>query len=160
MITAVEPRIRPIRRSDAAGLAAIDAIHTGRKKLRWWEDVVRRHCTGTRGEGAGKRAGFVAVEGPKERVVGFILAQVRQFEFGSEPCGWIFAVGVHPDRLRTCIASALFAQVRSKLAESGVKLLRTMVRKDDVPVLTFFRSRGFVAGTYVELELSLEESRP
>jgi hypothetical protein len=32
-----------------------------------------------------------------------------------------------------------------------------MVRRDVVPVLSFFRANGFAAGTFVQLELDLEE---
>jgi len=32
--------------------------------------------------------------------------------------------------------------------------VRTMVRRNNVPVLTFFRTNGFAAGPYVQLELT------
>jgi ribosomal protein S18 acetylase RimI-like enzyme len=148
MKTAAEVRLRPVRASDAPALAAIDRAHAGRGTRAWWEQVVARHV-----HGGGGRVGLVAVA--ERHVVGYVLGQVREFEFGSEPCGWIFAVGVHPDRLRAGVASRLFAGARERFAELGVGLVRTMVRRDDVPVLTFFRNQGFVAGPYVELELAL-----
>lgn len=148
MRTVTDLVLRPVRAADAPALAAIDRAHTGRAKRAWWEQVVARHVRG----GAG-RAGLVAVADGK--VVGYVLGQVREFEFGSGPCGWIFAIGVHPDWLRAGVASRLFAGARARFAELGVSLVRTMVRRDDVPVLTFFRNQGFVAGPYVELELAL-----
>jgi hypothetical protein len=36
-----------------------------------------------------------------------------------------------------------------------VARVRTMVRRADVPVLSFFRSNGFFAGSFVQLELDL-----
>jgi ribosomal protein S18 acetylase RimI-like enzyme len=149
--TAAALQLRAVRASDAAALAAIHAAHTGRSRRAWWEQVVARH-------GGGGRVGLVAVEG--RRVVGYVFGQVREFEFGSDPCGWIFAVGVHPDRLRTGVASRLFEGARARFAELGVTLVRTMVRRDDVPVLTFFRNQGFVSGPYVELELALPGAGP
>ena len=148
MKTAADVQLRLVRASDATALAAIDRAHTGHGKPAWWEQVVARHVRG----GAG-RAGLVAVADGK--VVGYVLGQVREFEFGSGPCGWIFAIGVHPDWLRAGVAGRLFAGARARFAELGVDLVRTMVRRDDVPVLTFFRNQGFVAGPYVELELAL-----
>jgi hypothetical protein len=38
---------------------------------------------------------------------------------------------------------------------SGITTIRTMVRRNDVPVLTFFRTNGFAGGPYVQLELTL-----
>jgi len=144
-------RIRNVRKADAAAITAIDAAHTGESKAGWWEEVLRRHA---RRSGAPDRVGLAAVD-PEGEVAGYLLGQVRAFEFGSEPCGWIFAVGVHPDRLRSGVATALFREARERFAARGVRLVRTMVRKDDVPVLTFFRGRGFAGGPYVELELEL-----
>lgn len=146
--------IRDVELADAAAIVGIDTAHTGGEKPGWWEDLLARH---TRRAGASKRVGLVAVY--EERgVVGYLLGQVRAFEFGSEPCGWIFAVGVHPEQLRAGVASALFDTARARFARKGIRVLRTMVRRDDVPVLTFFRSRGFGGGPYVELELTLEEA--
>lgn len=154
MTTATRVEIRPLRAGDATAIAAIDARHTGTTKRRFWRDVVQRHL---RAKGK-RRVGLVAVDS-RERVVGYALAQVRAFEFGSDECGWLYAVGVHPDHLRSGIARTLFLETRRRLAESGVSVVRTMVRRDDVPVLTFFRSQGFVGGPYVELELDLSEGR-
>jgi len=151
-------RIRAIRSGDAAAIAAIDAAHTGVLKRRWWRDVVARHAgSGRAGEA---RVGLVAVEGPKGTVVGYAMGRVRSFEFGSEPCGWIVALGVHPRMLRGGIAGRLFDEACRRFARHGINLVRTMVRRDDVGVLTFFRNQGFVAGPYVELELSIPETTP
>jgi predicted N-acetyltransferase YhbS len=156
--TSAAPRIRAIRSGDAAAIAAIDAAHTGVLKKRWWRDVVARHAGS--GRPGGPRVGLVAVDGPKGAVVGYVMARVRSFEFGSEPCGWIVALGVHPRMLREGIAARLFEEACRRFARQGIGLVRTMVRRDDVGVLTFFRNQGFVAGPYVELELSIPETTP
>jgi len=150
--------VRPIRKDDVAAITRIDALHTGSAKRKWWDDVVARHAK-TPAKG-GLRVGLVAVEGPSKKVVGFLFGQVRAFEFGSPPCGWIFAVGVHPDASRRGIAGRLLEEAKARFKAAGVPLVRTMVRNDDVPVLTFFRSHGFAAGPFVELELSLPEASP
>jgi predicted N-acetyltransferase YhbS len=149
-------RIRAVRAGDAAAIAAIDAMHTGAMKRRYWRDVVARHAGSGRSGGA--RVGLVAVEGAKGTVVGYAMGRVRSFEFGSEPCAWIVALGVHPKLLRGGIASLLFEEACRRFARHGINLVRTMVRRDDVGVLTFFRNQGFVAGPYVELELSIPET--
>jgi ribosomal protein S18 acetylase RimI-like enzyme len=62
--------------------------------------------------------------------------------------------------LREGIAARLFEEACRRFARQGIGLVRTMVRRDDVGVLTFFRNQGFVAGPYVELELSIPEATP
>lgn len=154
MTTTTAAAIRPLKRDDAPTLAAIDAAHTGIDKAEWWRDTVARHLKRSPGS---RRVGLVAeVDG---EVVGYLLGQVREFEFGSEPCGWIFAVGVRDDHLRRGVARALLDESRARFSEAGVRLLRTMTRKDDVPTLTFFRSAGFEAGPYVELELPIGDDQ-
>ncbi len=156
MTARTAPAIRQLVRGDAAAITAIDAAHTGKAKRRFWEEVVARHA----GAHASRRVGLVATDGRGGRVVGYLLAQVRAFEFGSEECGWIYAVGVRPDYLRTGVARGLLDAAVARLAALGITIVRTMVRRDDVPVLTFFRSSGFAAGPYVEMELHLEEESP
>jgi ribosomal protein S18 acetylase RimI-like enzyme len=93
----------------------------------------------------------------EDRLVGFLFGEVRAFEFGSEPCGWIFAVGVEGGHQRAGIASALLAEACRRFHTAGIGKVRTMVRRADVPVLAFFRAHGFAAGEFTQLELELPE---
>jgi GNAT superfamily N-acetyltransferase len=146
--------VRSVQPADASGIAAIDQSHGGVSGIDWWTEVTRRH---TRKDGRPTaRVGLVAVErAMDDEVVGYLLGQVRAFEFGSEACGWIYAVGVHKKALRQSIASQLFEEARRRFSDLGVQLVRTMVKRDDVAVLSFFRSQGFFAGPYVEMESPL-----
>jgi GNAT superfamily N-acetyltransferase len=130
----------------------IDEQHTGKRKRDYWEDVFQRFLAPRSGR---DRVGLIAEDG--ERTIGYLLGEVRAFEFGSEPCGWIFGVGVDPDRLRTGVAGLLLDQARQQFREAGVATVRTMVRRNDVPVLSFFRAHEFVGGSFAQLESSLEE---
>jgi len=143
-------RIRALSRADLAGVTRIDAHHTGARKPAYWRRVLA--------EFLGRRAGHVRVGLAAEaegRLAGYLLGEVRAFEFGSGPCGWIFAVGVDPARLRLGVASALLAEACRAFRAAGVSQVRTMVRRNDVPVLAFFRSSGFSGGSYVQLELDV-----
>ena len=148
----VDNKVRRIKRRDAAAIAAIDALHTGELKSQWWQEVIARH---TRRGATPHRVGLVALDSKDGEVIGYVLGQVRAFEFGSEPCGWIYSVGVHPDHLRSGAATKLFLAAKESFQENGVGLIRTMVRRDNVAVLTFFRNQGFALGPYSELELAL-----
>jgi ribosomal protein S18 acetylase RimI-like enzyme len=60
--------------------------------------------------------------------------------------------------LRGGIASSLLAEACREFARDGITRVRTMVRRNDIPVLSFFRSNGFVGGSFVQLELDLGET--
>lgn len=141
-------RIRPLVRRDLADVVRIDAIHTGAEQRPYWNRLFREFLAPE----PGRQRVALAAETAGE-VVGFLLADVRAFEFGSEPCGWILEVGVDPGQARQGLASSLLAEAVRRLRAAGVSTVRTMVRRNNVPVLTFFRTNGFAGGPYVQLEL-------
>jgi len=145
-------RVRDLRSDDLADVIRIDLLHTGERKPDYWEPVLRGFLAPDRRR---LRVGLAAVDG--EAMVGYLLGEVRAFEFGSEPCGWVFGVGVDPRLLRGGVASLLLAEGCRRFRRAGVRRVRTMVRRNNVPVLAFFRSNGFEAGTFAQLELGLEE---
>jgi ribosomal protein S18 acetylase RimI-like enzyme len=141
-------RIRPLVRRDLADVVRIDAIHTGAEQRVYWTRFFRQFLA----PASGRQRVALAAE-VNGAVAGFLLADVRTFEFGSEPCGWILEVGVDPGRARHGIGSSLLVEAVRRLRASGVSTVRTMVRRNNVPVLTFFRTNGFAGGPYVQLEL-------
>ncbi len=140
--------IRPARTEDAQAIADIDAMHTGAHKVAHWEALITQ-CHDARG------SALVATE--EGRAVGYVLGEVRAWEFGSPPSGWIYAIGVHPQEQGAGIGAQLFDAACAALQRVHPKLtaIRTMVRRDDVALLRYFRSVGFTAGPFVELEVSL-----
>jgi GNAT superfamily N-acetyltransferase len=150
--SATTARIRPLVRRDLARVVRIDAIHTGAPQRSYWLRVFREFLA----PAAGRNRIALAAEIDRD-VAGFLLADVRAFEFGSETCGWILEVGVDPKHARLGIASALLMQAVARLRALGVSTVRTMVRRNDVPLLTFFRTNGFAGGPYVQLELVGDE---
>ena len=143
-----ETQVRRLCSDDLAGVVALDALLTGDAKDEYWEQVFERFL---RDPGC---IGLAATNG--ERLLGYLFGELRAFEFGSDACGWIFAVGVHQDAARSGVASALLDEACSLFRELGVDAVRTMVPRTDVSFLSFFRSNGFVGGPFVQLELSLE----
>jgi ribosomal protein S18 acetylase RimI-like enzyme len=142
--------VRELRPGDLPAVIRLHARHAGERKPVYWSGLFREFVTRRRGQ---SRVGLAADDGD---LAGYLLGEVRAFEFGSEPCGWIFAVGVLPDRLRCGIASALLGEAVDRFRAAGVARVRTMVRRSEVPVLSFFRSNGFAAGSFVQLERDLE----
>ena len=145
-------RVRPLAPADYKAVVRLDALHTGRRKPKYWQDVFEAQLGGDRRAG---RVGLAAEEGGD--LVGYLLGEVRAFEFGSEPCGWVFAVGVDPERQHQGIATCLLAEACRIFRAAGVVRVRTMVRRSDVPVMAFFRANRFVGGSFVQLELDLAE---
>lgn len=144
---AEETRVRDLTRRDLAAVVRIDALHTSLAKRRYWrgvfDDFLKRPV-------AARRVGVGAeVRGT---LAGYLFGEVRAFEFGSPPCGWVFAVGVDPRFLRRGVASALLGEACRRFGRFKVDRVRTMVRRTDVPVLSFFRASGFVGGPFVQLE--------
>jgi ribosomal protein S18 acetylase RimI-like enzyme len=144
--------IRAIAPRDLARVVNLDALHTGESKPEYWKQVFHDFLA-KRTDRA--RVGLVAEQ--DGTLAGFMLADVRAFEFGSEPCGWILEVGVNPAFARRGVGSRLLAEVCQRLRAAGVTTIRTMVRRNDLPVLTFFRTNGFAGGPYVQLELALTD---
>jgi ribosomal protein S18 acetylase RimI-like enzyme len=147
-------RIRSLAKKDLDEVVRIDALHTGEAKREYWQERLRGFLTAGKG-----RVGLAAEEkGPDgARLAGYVLGEIRAFEFGSMKCGWIFAVGVDPENLRNGVASCLLEEACRRFGAEGVGTIRTMVGRNDVPVLSFFRSRGFVGGPFVQLEHLIED---
>ena len=143
--------IRPVRRGDLDRVIAIDATVTGREKRRYWLSVYKRYSA------AGEAGRLFLVADAGGRVCGFIIGEVRDWEFGSPPCGWVFAIDVEPEsRLRgsgTRLLNALCASFR----RAGVTKLRTMLARDNTLILSFFRSQGMMTGPYIPLEMDLPD---
>jgi GNAT superfamily N-acetyltransferase len=93
-----------------------------------------------------------------QRVVGFVIGEVRDWEFGSPPCGWVFAIDVDPTARLAGIGTALLAAVRERFEQVGVRVLRTMLASDNVLLMSFFRSQGLTAGRLIPLEIEIGAS--
>ncbi len=142
--------VRPLEADDLEHVVALDTVLTGVAKPDYWDGVFRDFLRDD------ERIGLVLIgEGGLE---GYLFGEVRAFEFGSEECGWILALGVRPETTRRGRASALLEEVKRRFRELGVSALRTMVMRTDVPFLSLFRRHGFVGGPFVQLELNIEET--
>jgi GNAT superfamily N-acetyltransferase len=88
-------------------------------------------------------------------VIGFVIGEVRDWEFGSPPCGWVFAIDVDPRARQKGVGTQLLAAVRERFARVGVRVLRTMLARDNPLILSFFRSQGMTAGRLIPLEVEI-----
>ena len=58
-------------------------------------------------------------------------------------------------RLEVGNVTLLCEEAEHRFSAMGIDLVRTMVRRNDIPVLSLFRSMGFVAGPFTEMEKAL-----
>jgi len=142
-------RIRPVRRGDLEAIIALDAHVTGVEKRDYWRAIYKRY-----GEPSAERKFLVAESG--SGVVGFVIGETRDWEFGSPRCGWVFAIDVHPDARLAGIAARLFEAVCAGFRRAGVRKVRTMLDPGNTLVMSFFRSQGMMAGPFIQLEMELE----
>jgi len=141
--------VRPARRGDLPQVTAIDATVTGLEKRDYWRSIYRRYGEP---DHAGRHFLVADVDG---RVVGFVIGEVRDWEFGSPPCGWVFAIDVKPDARQSGIGTRLLEAICAGFRRAGVRKVRTMLGRDNTLILSFFRSQGMMTGPFIPLEMDL-----
>lgn len=139
--------IRPVEQDDLLQVIEIDSEVTGLRKVDYWYELFARYG-GTRGRG--QRSFLVAER--DGRVEGFILGEVRDWEFGSPPCGWVFGLSVRSDVRLQGTASRLLDAICDEFRKAGVTKVRTMLARDNQLVMSFFRSQGMMAAPFIALE--------
>ena len=147
-------RVRRVRASDMAKVVALDAHVTKLAKPDYWTDVFKRY-----GKQRLDERFFLVAETPDKadtQLAGFIIGEVRAWEFGSTPCGWVFAMSVDPDARLHGTGRALLDAISAEFKKSGVSKMRTMVERNTILQMLFFRSEGMMAGPYIQLEKDLE----
>ena len=142
-------RVRGVQGGDLPQVIEIDAGITGLAKPEYWADIVRRY-----GGGRAQRYFLVAEAGG--RIEGYVVGEVRDWEFGSAPCGWVFGISVRPDARLGGIATRLLDAVCEGFRRQGVTKVRTLLARDNQLILSFFRSQGMMASPFMALEKDLD----
>lgn len=142
--------IRRVQRRDLDDIIALDATVTGVEKRSYWQSLFRRYGA----TGHAERQFLVADAGG--RVIGFVIGDVRDWEFGSQPCGWVFAIDVEPGSRLVGTGTRLLEAICSGFRRTGVTKVRTILARDNKLILSFFRSQGMMAGPFIPLEMDLD----
>ena len=143
-------RVRGVQPRDLPAIIDIDAGITGMRKPEYWSEILQRYGTGRRRQ----RLFLVAEE--SGRVEGFVIGEVRDWEFGMPPCGWVFAIGVRPDTRQAGVGTRLLEAICAGFRRLGVAKVRTILARDNALILSFFRSQGLMAAPFIALERDLE----
>ena len=141
-------RVRPARGPDLPAVIALDAEITGVAKAAYWKERFEWY--------AGRQPDrFFLVAEREGAMLGLIVGEVRAWEFGSPPSGWIFAVHVSPSARLHGLGTLLFDEICARFRSAGVSHVRTMIAKDAHLLLSFFRSHGMMGGPFIQLEKRL-----
>jgi GNAT superfamily N-acetyltransferase len=142
--------VRPVEVRDLDAIIALDAAVTGLAKPDYWYELFHRY--GTRG----RQQRFFLVGDAEGEIQGFVIGEVRDWEFGSPPCGWVFGINVRPNARLGGVGTRLLEAIVAAFRRAGVTKVRTLLARDNNLVLSFFRSQGMTAAPFIPLELDLE----
>lgn len=142
-------RVRGVQGADLPQVIDIDAGITGLRKPEYWAEILRRY-------GGSRRQRFFLVADAGERIEGYVIGDVRDWEFGSPPCGWVFAISVRPDARQAGVGTRLLEAITEGFRRLGVTSVRTLLARENHLILSFFRSQGMMAAPFIALEKDVE----
>ncbi|MDF3073158.1 MAG: hypothetical protein K0S54_825 [Alphaproteobacteria bacterium] len=141
--------VRAAKSSDLVAISKLDQRITGVSKPAYWQEMMRRY------DGEAAEHYFLVAEDDGGALLGFVIGEIRAWEFGSPPAGWVFAINVDPETRLGGIGTRLFDEVCARFRTAGVRSVRTMVDRRDHLILSFFRSQGMMAGPSLQLEMEI-----
>jgi len=141
-----------VQPGDLDAVVALDAANSGSAKPGYWQELLERFTQ----ENPRIRRYFLVGKSADDELVGFIVGEIRAWEFGSPPCGWVIALNVTADQRQQGIGTMLFDALCAEMKKEGATTIRTMVLSNDKVNLSFFRGEGLSAGPYIELERQLD----
>ncbi|MFQ6110794.1 MAG: GNAT family N-acetyltransferase [Nitrospinota bacterium] len=148
--------IRTLRVGDVDEIMLLGERLTGERRPAHWREQLTAYWDGSATDPMGRDPRSCRVAEVDGKVVGFILGDVRGWEFGLAEAAWVWDLGVDPDYqgrgIGTMLAQSLFDYFRSK----GARTVYTMVNWGDGRLLGYFKSLGFRRGDMINLEKTLE----
>ncbi len=104
----------------------------GLAKPDYWQDMLDRSVAQRRHER------FFLVAEDQGRLEGFVIGETRAWEFGSPPCGWIFAIQIRPKCRLEGVGTRLFNAICDGFQKAGMRSVRTMIARDNTTILSLF----------------------
>ncbi len=142
--------IRPVRAGDLEKLIAVDAQITGIQKAEYWRQRFRGHVARK-----DQSSHFLVAE-KNSAIEGLIIGEIRDWEFGTPPCGWVFGISVRPEARLSGVATRLLDALCASFRLAGMTKVRTLLVSDDLLVMKFYRSQGMMAAPIITLERKLD----
>jgi ribosomal protein S18 acetylase RimI-like enzyme len=136
--------VRKMRTQDAEAVLRINEKITGTPHEAQWESKIIDHLSS-------HPLGCLVAEA-EGIVVGFILGDIRGWEFAIPKSGWIEIVGVDPKYQGKGVARALIEKLHVYFRNHNVERVMTMVNWNDVGLVSFFRTLGFERSEFIILD--------
>jgi len=144
-----EVRIRKMTPDDVVEILAVDQKLVGKERSPSWPQRVTRYLEMY-------YPPLCHVAEVNGHVVGFILGDIRGWEFAIPKSGWIEIVGVDPAYHGKGVARALIEKLHVYFRNHNVERVMTMVNWNDGGLVSFFRALGFERSEFIILEKGVE----
>jgi GNAT superfamily N-acetyltransferase len=128
---------------DIEAILEIDGKITGQPSAQAWEARLAA-CIGR------DPRGCLAAE-VGGRVVGFVLGELRGWEFNIPLCGWIDVMGVDPDFQGQGVGRRLLGELLGYFREAGIGEVNALINWNEAGLVEYFRSMGFRRGEFIHL---------
>ncbi len=135
---------------DLNRIIELDEQNSGMSKPDYWKESFRRF-------GGLQEGRYFLVAEKDHQLVGFIIGEIRAWEFGSPPGGWVFSLTVDPDTRLGGVATLMFDTICHSFRQAGVDKVHTMIDRNNITVMSFFRSQGMMAGSTIPLQMDLSD---
>jgi len=95
----------------------------------------------------------------RERLIGFIVGDIKIWGFGLRQSGWIEIIGIHPKHMGKGAGHALGRRLLNYFRRMKVDGVYTVVRWDSGDLLSFFKSMGFDQSGFLNLKYSTKKGK-
>ena len=137
-------KVRKMTPEDFSAIIEVDKKVVGKERASTWPQRVTSHLQTY-------YAPLCHVAEVEDKIVGFIIGDMRGAEYALPLSGWIVIAGVDPDYQRSGIGRMLLEAFAEECRRNGIKT-RVMVREDDEGIMKFMHSMQFRRGKLIDLE--------
>lgn len=141
--------IRPLTVRDIDKIMKIDEKIMGKPHESFWESKVAAYLE--------REPGACIAAEVSGTLVGFILGDIRGWEFALPLSGWIEVIGVDKEFQGKGVGKALINALIEYFRQNNIKHIQTMISWDDGDIIDYLRSMGFERGGYINLVKSLKD---
>ena len=139
--------VRNMTVRDIDEVLRIDERITGKPHAAYYESKVASYIS--------RGPDYCLVAEQRNRIVGFVLGDVRGWEFAAELSGWLEVIGVDPEYHGQGVSRTMMDELCTRLKRAGVTIVNTMVNWNDGNLIDYFSANGFARGEYVNLVKNL-----